>query len=195
LCSQLQCEVATQHAVEVTPFGRSDVATCHQYCIRNITARTSTPLNWVLCIIVMPVNNQQIVERYMAACTAADVNELLLLLAEDAVHYFSPREMKPIRGAAQIARLWLDARSLKPRWSIDNSIAQDDQVVVEFTNTFLDPKNQTTTRLNRGCEWYRLEDRKIVEIRAYFESDYSRDAGLTEYPYTKMGYTTKGTDA
>jgi len=27
------------------------VATCHPYCYRNLAARTSTPLNWVLCAL------------------------------------------------------------------------------------------------------------------------------------------------
>ena len=143
----------------------------------------------------MSMENQQIVQRYMAACTAADRDELLNVMAPDAIHYFSPKESKPVQGAAQIAQLWIDAQVVSPRWTIDNIVSQGDQVVVEFTNTFLRiPGDTSTTTLGRGCEWYRLKDRKIVEIRAYFESDYSRDTGLTDYPYAAMGYTHKITD-
>ncbi len=144
----------------------------------------------LLGVSVMSERNQKIVERYMSACTAADRHELLDVLDSNAIHYFSPREMKPVRGAERIAQLWIDAQIVQPSWTIDNIISQNDQVVVEFTNVFTNP-GASDTRLNRGCEWYRLKDHKIVEIRAYFESDYERDAGLTGYPYEEMGYTTK----
>ena len=143
----------------------------------------------------MSDSNRHIVERYISACTAADRDELLDVLAEDAVHYFSPHGMKPVEGANQIAQLWLDAHSVKPRWTIDNLVHQNDQVVIEYTNAFLsDPDDPSTKTFNRGCEWYRIESGKITEIRAYFESDYDRDSGLTEYPYDAMGYTTKRED-
>jgi ketosteroid isomerase-like protein len=142
----------------------------------------------------MSKQNQTVVERYMAACSAADRTELLNVLAPEAIHYFSPKEMKPIRGAELIAQFWLDAQVVHPRWTIDNIVSQDDQVVVEYTNTYRNAKT-SKTMLGRGSEWYRLKEHKITEIRAYFESDYSRDTGLTEYPYEEMGYTTKRADA
>lgn len=144
----------------------------------------------------MPMQNQSIVERYMSACTAGDKAELLDVLSAEAVHYFSPREMKPVIGADRIAQFWIDARAVEPRWTIDNIVSQGDQVVVEFTNTFLSrPGDASSTTLGRGCEWYRIKENKITEIRAYFESDYSRDTGLTGYPYEAMGYTGKETGA
>ena len=140
----------------------------------------------------MSIQNQKLVERYMAACTAGDKEELLDVLASAAVHYFSPGEMEPVAGATKIAELWLNVRAIEPRWTIDNIVSQEEQVVVEFTNTFLRTPGDTSSKtLGRGCEWYRIEKNKITEIRAYFESDYTRDTGLTGYPYEAMGYTTK----
>ena len=66
----------------------------------------------------MSRENQKLVERYMAACTAGDRVELLTVLAPAATHYFSPREMHPVTGAERIAQLWLDVRAIEPRWSI-----------------------------------------------------------------------------
>ena len=102
----------------------------------------------------MSLLNQQLVERYIAACSSGDRDELLAVLAQDAIHYFSPIEMKPIRGAGEIAQFWLDTRAIQPHWSIDNMVGQDDQVVIEFTCTFLNRLEDSSPKtLNRGCEW------------------------------------------
>jgi ketosteroid isomerase-like protein len=141
----------------------------------------------------MVESNQEVVRRYIAACSSGDREALLDVLATEAIHYFSPREMKPVRGADRIAQFWLDAQVVSPHWTIDNIVSQDDQVVIEYTNVFLrEPGDPSTRTLNRGSEWYRLSKGKITEIRAYFESDYSRDGGLTDYPYEPMVYTSKG---
>jgi len=144
----------------------------------------------------MSDRNQEVVRKYIDACSSGDRGALLDVLATEAIHYFSPSEMKPVRGADCIAQFWLDAQVVSPRWTIDNIVSDGDQVVIEYTNVFLrEPGNPSTRTLNRGSEWYRLSKGKITEIRAYFESDYSRDGGLTDYPYESKGYTTKGTDA
>jgi len=62
---------------------------------------------------------------------------LLLVLAQDAVHYFFPLETKTVKGGDHIAQLSLDASAAQPQWSIGDTIWQNDQVVIKCADRFL----------------------------------------------------------
>jgi len=43
----------------------------------------------------------------------------------------------------------------------------------------------------RGIDWNLLKAGRIVEIRAYYQHEESRDCELTEFPYKQRGYLSK----
>ena len=56
--------------------------------------------------------------------------------------------------------------------------------------TWRDPKSGER-RLNRGTEWFRLEDDRIAEVRAYHHGDRANPRGdLLGFDFAGRGYTT-----
>ena len=56
------------------------------------------------------------------------------------------------------------------QWWFEHGLADGDEAVIEWTMTWRDPKSGER-RLNRGTEWFRLEDGRIAEVRAYHHGD------------------------
>jgi hypothetical protein len=62
--------------------------------------------------------------------------------------------------------------------------------VIEWTMTWRDPRSGEK-RLNRGTEWFRLEDGKIAEVRAYHHGNGKNPEGnLLGFDHAGRGHTT-----
>ena len=75
-------------------------------------------------------------------------------------------------------------------WSTGSRAPSGDEVVIEWTMTWRDPKSGER-RLNRGTEWFRMRDGKIAEVRAYHHGDAKNPRGdLLGFDFHGRGYTT-----
>lgn len=132
--------------------------------------------------------NIAVVRRYFDGCNSGNLEALLSTLTDDVVHYFLPARFPPIRGADHLARHWRKFKTvLDPVWSIDHIIAQDDEVVSEWSCLWT-PRETGKRVIMRGSEWYVMRGGRIAEIRAYHIHDDAGDTGLTGFPYPERGY-------
>jgi ketosteroid isomerase-like protein len=132
--------------------------------------------------------NIETVQRYFEGCNSGELETLLSTLSADVVHYFLPPNFSPIQGAEHLARHWRKFKQvLDPVWSIDQIVAQDDQVVSEWSCIWT-PKGTQRRIMLRGSEWYVMRAGLIAEIRAYLLHDDTADAQLTGFPYQDRGY-------
>ena len=135
--------------------------------------------------------NIDAVRRYFDGCNSGDLDALLGTLDPDVVHYFLAPKFAPIRGAGHLARHWRKFKTaLDPVWSIDRIVAQDREVVSEWSCIWT-PQQTRRRILMRGCEWYVMRDARIAEVRAYFIHDDCADTGLVGFPYVERGYLTR----
>jgi ketosteroid isomerase-like protein len=135
--------------------------------------------------------NLQTVRNYFAGCNSGDVEAIKSTLDAEVVHYFLPETNKPVKGGEQLARYWRAFHLVyKPVWRIDHELAGGDEVVVEWSCAYL-PKGKRDRMMFRGIDWNLLKAGRIVEIRAYYQHDESRDCELTGFPYKQRGYLTK----
>jgi ketosteroid isomerase-like protein len=134
--------------------------------------------------------NIEVVRRYFDGCNSGDLAVLLSTLTQDVVHYFLPSRFPPIEGAEHLAKYWRKYKSvLNPVWSIDHIIAQDDEVVSEWSCIWT-PKETSKRLMMRGSEWYIMRDGRIAEVRAYLMYDDDGNTELTGFPYGARGYLT-----
>ena len=98
--------------------------------------------------------------------------------------------MEPQRGAEEIAdRAAFAVEKIDGQWYLENAIEQGDQVVIEWTMTWRDPESGDR-RLDRGTEWFRIEDGKIAEIRAYHHGGRNNPQGdLLGFDHRGRGHT------
>ena len=76
------------------------------------------------------------------------------------------------------------------QWFVENGVEDGDQAVIEWTMTWRDPKSGER-RLNRGTEWFRLEDGRIAEVRAYHHGGPKNPSGdLLGFDHAGRGHTT-----
>ena len=136
--------------------------------------------------------NAQTVHRYFDACNSGDFDALMSTLDGNVVHYFLAETPKPIRGAEHLARFWCKFHSVyKPIWRIDHTAAAGDEVVAEWSCAYLSQGKEQRVMF-RGTDWYLLRAGRIVEVRAYYQFDQSRDCELIAFPYGERGYLMKG---
>jgi ketosteroid isomerase-like protein len=129
------------------------------------------------------------VRSYYAALNTGDPDRVAEHFTEDAVHYYT--RLEPHVGSAAIGgnTKWA-VENMDAQWWIEHGIESGDEVVIEFTNTWRDPKSGDE-RLNRGTEWLRFEDGKIAEVRAYHHGDRKNPQGdLLGFDFESRGYTT-----
>ena len=135
--------------------------------------------------------NVQIVLKYFDGCNTGDLDVLMSTLAPDVVHYFLLEMQRPIHGAEHLARYWRKYQQVyKPIWRIDHTIANGDEVVSEWSCSYV-PEGKDYRVMFRGSEWYVIKSGLIAEIRAYTQYDETRDCELTGFPYEARGYLTK----
>jgi len=134
--------------------------------------------------------NVATVQRYYDGCNTADVALMRSTFTDDVVHYFV--DHAPVRGADGLARYWAKVGPrTKAYWSIDHALAQDDEVVIEWSMRWT-PIGHAREELLRGAEWYTFRDGKIAEIRAYHANHHlaaPENAELHGFPYADRGYT------
>jgi hypothetical protein len=139
-----------------------------------------------------PLLMTEVINRYFAACNAADYEALVTCFTPDAVHYFPPGLPDvPWRGASTIARGWIwCVQELGSQWTIERIICATDspEAVIEWTHW----KTKSGTVL-RGDEWYRFDEAtsRIREIRAYYASAADRTRAVNElvgFDYDRRGY-------
>jgi ketosteroid isomerase-like protein len=134
--------------------------------------------------------NIDVVRRYFDGCNSGDLDVLLGTLTRDVVHYFLDPKFPPIRGAEHLAKYWRKYKTvLDPIWSIDRIVAQDNEVVSEWSCIWT-PKQTQRRILTRGSEWYVMRDGRIAEVRAYFIADDTTNTGLIGFPYGERSYLT-----
>ena len=132
--------------------------------------------------------NISVVLKYFDGCNSGEVNDLLSTLHPEVVHYFLPQQFKPIRGAEHLAKYWRKFKLLlNPTWRIDHILAQDHEVVSEWSCLWT-PEGTNLRRMMRGSEWYVMRDETISEVRAYFGYSDQSDTVLTGFPYDSRGY-------
>jgi ketosteroid isomerase-like protein len=132
--------------------------------------------------------NLEIVRRYFDGCNSGDLDELLVTLTPDVVHYFLPDSLPPIRGAEQLARHWRKYKqAFRPVWALDQIIARVDQVVSEWSCLWSPPGSERRI-MTRGTEWYVMRGGRISEIRAYFIAGAEENAELVAFPYADRHY-------
>ena len=136
----------------------------------------------------LEARNKLVVLKYFDACNTGDLADLLSTLDPDVVHYFLPERFKPIQGAEHLAKYWRKFKlRLNPTWKIDHIIAQNDEVVSEWSCVWT-PEGTESRLMMRGSEWYQMREDRIVEVRAYFGYSDKSNTELTGFPYGSRGY-------
>ncbi len=135
-------------------------------------------------------HNISVVLKYFDGCNTGNLEDLLSTLDPDVVHYFLPEQFKPIRGAQHLAKYWRKFKNvLNPIWKIDHIIAQDNEVVSEWSCLWT-PEGTDSRRMMRGSEWYVMREGRIAEVRAYLAYSDKFNTELTGFPYSDRGYLT-----
>lgn len=134
------------------------------------------------------------VRTYFEGCNEGSHEKMASVFAPSIVHYFPPGMFGPRVGSRAIASLWRDTiRANGSRWTIDRMVANDDEVVVEWTHWQPVPGTYI-----RGAEWYEFdEDGLITVIKAYYASPRDRTLSANEldgYPYAELGYPMSAPD-
>jgi hypothetical protein len=81
-------------------------------------------------------------------------------------------------------------KHLDASWHLEHAIEQGNEVVIEWTMLWRDPRHDGVERLDRGTEWFRVEDGLIREVRAYHHSDpKNRQGDLVGFDHAGRGYT------
>jgi hypothetical protein len=140
-----------------------------------------------------PVNRRETlvacVRRYFDGCNEAN-REKLYSCFTDVVHYFPPGVGGPYVGKQAIADLWINTHRVNgSRWTIDQLVADDSGVVIEWTH--FKPK---IGEWLRGAEWYEFDENGLMTvIRAYYASPRDKERKLNElegFPYAAKGFPT-----
>lgn len=132
--------------------------------------------------------NISVVLKYFDGCNSGDLDDLLSTLDPEVIHYFLPQQFKPIQGAQHLAKYWRKFKVLlNPIWKIDHIIAQDNEVVSEWSCQWT-PEGTDLRLMMRGSEWYLMREDRIFEVRAYFGYCAKSNTELTDFPYGARGY-------
>ena len=105
------------------------------------------------------------VRSYYEALSSGEAERIASHFTGDAVHYYT--RLGPHRGAAEIAgyAAWA-VENIDAQWYLEHGIESADEVVIEWTMTWRDPRSGER-RLDRGTEWFGFREGLICEVRAY----------------------------
>jgi hypothetical protein len=129
------------------------------------------------------------IRSYYEALNTGDPAAVAEHFTPGAVHYYT--RLGPHEGAQTIGdhTKWA-VEAIDGQWHIDNAIEDGEQAVIEWAMTWRDPKSGER-RLDRGTEWFRFEDGKIAEVRAYHHGGPKNPSGdLLGFDHAGRGYTT-----
>jgi ketosteroid isomerase-like protein len=131
------------------------------------------------------------VRAYYEALNTGDAEAVAQHFTDDAVHYYT--RLNPHEGAAAIAdHAAVAVAAIEAQWYVENLIEQGDQVAIEWTMTWRDPKSGEK-RLDRGTEWFLFRDGRIAEVRAYHHGGKKNPQGdLLGFDHRGRGHTTLG---
>ena len=128
------------------------------------------------------------VRAYYEALNRGDADEVALFFTHDATHYYT--RLGPHHGREIAENAALSVKHLDAEWILEHGISDGDEAVIEWTMTWTDPTSGQR-RLDRGTEWFRFEDGKICEVRAYHHSnEKNRRGDLLGFDHAARGHTT-----
>jgi hypothetical protein len=130
------------------------------------------------------------VRAYYRDLNTGDPEKVARHFRSDAHHYYT--RLGPNRSAREIGELTEQGvKLLDASWHLEHSIEQGNEVVIEWTMLWRDPRHDNVQRLDRGTEWFRIEDGLIAEVRAYHHSnEKNRQGDLVGFDHPGRGYTT-----
>jgi hypothetical protein len=124
------------------------------------------------------------VRQYYVDLNSADTEAVARHFTDDAIHYYTRRA--PHLGAAQIAGNAAAAvQHLNALWVLENLVADDEQVAIEWSMAF-DHPTKATRMLDRGAEFFRFRGDLICEVRAYYNE---RGGDLVGFDHAARGHT------
>jgi hypothetical protein len=130
------------------------------------------------------------VKAYYRDLNTGDPEKVASHFHADANHYYT-RLQPNLSGQAIGETTELGVKHLDGSWHIEHAIEQDDEVVIEWTMLWCDPRHDGERRLDRGTEWFIVRDGLIAEVRAYHHSDdKNRQGDLLGFDHAGRGYTT-----
>lgn len=137
--------------------------------------------------------HEQVIRTYIRACNEADRNLLASVFTEDVRIYFIG--LAPVLGREQAAKFWSDFNKTKhTQWTIDHMLTIGNEVVIEWS-AIREIGEAGSPKIDRGSEWYVINDGKISEIRQYYDVrgqlPADQEYQLSEFPYRARGYSTK----
>jgi ketosteroid isomerase-like protein len=128
------------------------------------------------------------VRGYYEALNRGDAYEVAAFFTDDATHYYT--RMDPHHGREIAENAELGVKHIDAKWILEHGIENGEEAVIEWTMVWTDLKSGQR-RLDRGTEWFRFDDGKICEVRAYFHSnDKNRSGDLVGFDHAGRGYTT-----
>ena len=130
------------------------------------------------------------VKAYYRDLNTGDAEKVAGHFHPDAKHYYT--RLGPHRSAKEIGEITEQGvKHLDGSWHLEHAIEQGDEVVIEWTMLWRDPRHDNAQRLDRGTEWFRIEDGLIAEVRAYHHSDEkNRQGDLLGFDHAGRDYTT-----
>ena len=130
------------------------------------------------------------VKAYYRDLNTGDPEKVASHFHPDANHYYT-RLQPNLSGRAIGETTELGVKHLDGSWHLEHAIEQGDEVVIEWTMLWRDPRHDVERRLDRGTEWFIVRDGLIAEVRAYHHSDQkNRQGDLLGFDHTGRGYTT-----
>jgi ketosteroid isomerase-like protein len=129
------------------------------------------------------------VKAYYRDLNTGDPDRVASHFHSDAHHYYT--RLGPNRSAREIGELTEQGvKHLDASWHLEHAIEQGDEVVIEWTMLWRDPRHDNVQRIDRGTEWFRVRDGLIAEVRAYHHSDSKNRRGdLLGFDHSGRGYT------
>ncbi len=107
---------------------------------------------------------------YYRDLNTGDAEKVARHFHPDANHFYT--RLGPHRSAQEIGELTEQGvKHLDASWHLEHAIEQGDEVVIEWTMLWRDPRHGNEQRLDRGTEWFIVRDGLIAEVRAYHHSD------------------------
>jgi ketosteroid isomerase-like protein len=127
------------------------------------------------------------VRAYYESLNTGDAAAVSAHFTDDATHYYT--RLGPHEGAKTIGDLAaLGVSTIDAQWYIENLIEAGGEVAIEWTMTWRDPQSGEK-RLDRGTEWFRFRDGKILEVRAYHHGGRKNPQGdLLGFDHEGRGY-------
>jgi hypothetical protein len=130
------------------------------------------------------------VKAYYRDLNTGDPERVARHFHPDAHHYYT--RLGPHGSAREIGEVTEQGvKRLDASWHLEHAIEQGEEVVIEWTMLWRDPRHDGVKRLDRGTEWFRVPGGLIAEVRAYHHSDAkNRQGDLLGFDHAGRGYTT-----